>query len=521
MSEVITNMKVRFGADTKQFKKGMNDGRRATQQFKKDAGNAIESFANQFGLSLGPLGKLLTTTTAGTKGLSAAMKAGATSTNIFTVALKLFKTALISTGIGALIVGLGTLIAYFTQTQRGADAVKKVMAGFRAIIDVLIDRASAFGEGIFKIFTGKFREGWAALKQSAKGVGEEIKNEAAAAWELEKALQAVERKSVDFIRTKQRLRDEISELILKTRDENIAGNERLKYIVQAQKLQKELSATEISIAEERARILKEQQALGENMIEDDRQLAEAEANVNALRKEGNDKLRELVNRYTEMTNKINASTKAIIAQRQELTKGFKPIESKTTSFDLSLDTSGLETDKLLAGLKTNLGEAQKVVTDFGQSFTGTFNGLAVSFGESMGSLLAGTGGFEDFGKIILGSLGDLAIQIGKIAIGAGVAVLGIKEALLSLNPAVAIAGGIALVALGSAVKGSLSNAASGGGTFSNNSGVYDTRTNFGSTRTPIAQAQPITVHLTGEFRQRGSDMVATIDETNRQNGYRG
>jgi len=81
------------------------------------------------------------------------------------------------------------------------------------------------------------------------------------------------------------------------------------------------------------------------------------------------------------------------------------------------------------------------------------------------------------GKIVLTALGDLAIQVGKIAIGAGIAVLGIKEALLSLNPAIAIAAGIALVALGSAVKGALSSAAGGGGgTFSSNAGVYDTRT---------------------------------------------
>ena len=34
MSEVITNMKVRFGADTKQFNKGMDDGKKAVQTFK-------------------------------------------------------------------------------------------------------------------------------------------------------------------------------------------------------------------------------------------------------------------------------------------------------------------------------------------------------------------------------------------------------------------------------------------------------------------------------------------------------
>jgi hypothetical protein len=120
-------------------------------------------------------------------------------------------------------------------------------------------------------------------------------------------------------------------------------------------------------------------------------------------------------------------------------------------------------------------------------------------------------------------LGDLAIQLGKIAIQTGITMKSIK---LSFNsPATAIAAGVALVALGTLVKSSISSAMSGigggGGSISDNSGVYDTRTDFGSTRTPIAQAQPVAVHLTGEFTQRGADMVATINETNRQNGYRG
>ena len=57
----------------------------------------------------------------------------------------------------------------------------------------------------------------------------------------------------------------------------------------------------------------------------------------------------------------------------------------------------------------------------------------------------------------------MAITVGKIAIGAGIAVLGIKKAFPeSINPILPpIAAGIALVALGTAVKGALANAAKG------------------------------------------------------------
>lgn len=41
MADVITNMKVRFGADTKNFKKGLDEGKTSSKQFSKDAGSAF------------------------------------------------------------------------------------------------------------------------------------------------------------------------------------------------------------------------------------------------------------------------------------------------------------------------------------------------------------------------------------------------------------------------------------------------------------------------------------------------
>ena len=67
-------------------------------------------------------------------------------------AMKILKIAIASTGIGLLVIALGSLVAYFTKTQRGADILSKAMAGISATVDVLIDRASALGEKLFKAF---------------------------------------------------------------------------------------------------------------------------------------------------------------------------------------------------------------------------------------------------------------------------------------------------------------------------------------------------------------------------------
>lgn len=110
-------------------------------------------------------------------------------------------------------------------------------------------------------------------------------------------------------------------------------------------------------------------------------------------------------------------------------------------------------------------ELQGNVAEFAESASAAIKGFVsdsiAGFGEFLGKALTTGASFKDFGKVLLGSLGDLAIQVGKMAIATGIAVSGIKKALMSLNPYVAIAAGVALVALGTAVKGALSNAGSG------------------------------------------------------------
>lgn len=70
---------------------------------------------------------------------------------------------------------------------------------------------------------------------------------------------------------------------------------------------------------------------------------------------------------------------------------------------------------------------------------------------------------EDFEKMVLTTLADLAITVGKIAVTTGITVGAIVESLESLNPVVAVLAGASLIALGTWAKSSLAKAASGGG----------------------------------------------------------
>ena len=96
--------------------------------------------------------------------------------------------------------------------------------------------------------------------------------------------------------------------------------------------------------------------------------------------------------------------------------------------------------------------------------TGGLNNLAVGIGQSLGKALANGGNLaQSLSKVVLGTIGSMASQLGKLAIGIGIGVKGIVASLKSLNPAVAIAGGIALVALGAFASAQAGKIGSGGG----------------------------------------------------------
>ena len=71
---------------------------------------------------------------AATQGLAAANANATKSIGMTTAATKAFRAALISTGIGAIVVAIGSLAAAFFSTQRGADALNKVLKPLQSVL---------------------------------------------------------------------------------------------------------------------------------------------------------------------------------------------------------------------------------------------------------------------------------------------------------------------------------------------------------------------------------------------------
>jgi hypothetical protein len=67
-------------------------------------------------------------------------------------AMKSLRGAIIATGLGALVVVIGSLVAYFTETERGAQKLRVIMAGLGAVMGAIKDIAIALGEAIVEAF---------------------------------------------------------------------------------------------------------------------------------------------------------------------------------------------------------------------------------------------------------------------------------------------------------------------------------------------------------------------------------
>ena len=66
--------------------------------------------------------------------------------------MKTLRGAVISTGIGALVVVVISLISYFTKTKRGAEALQVATAALGVVMDLLTDQMSGLGEVMVKAF---------------------------------------------------------------------------------------------------------------------------------------------------------------------------------------------------------------------------------------------------------------------------------------------------------------------------------------------------------------------------------
>jgi predicted nuclease with RNAse H fold len=276
-----------------------------------------------------------------TKGGVSAMKSLYKGAQTAIASMTTLKGAIISTGIGALVVVVASLAAYFTQTERGGDKLNVIMGAMGAVIGKLTDVIIHLGEKIISVFEnpkkaledfgkllkenltnrvqglleyfpalgkaiglvlkGQFKEaGKVAVDAVAKvGLGVENitdkigaagealvkfgKDAAAAAAEgarISNILNDVEDAERELIVQRARANKQIIEARFIADDLTKSTEERIAAVQRASKLEEQVATKELKYARQKAQALKEQAAIAE--VTEDQLVAIAEAQARVL-----------------------------------------------------------------------------------------------------------------------------------------------------------------------------------------------------------------------------------------------
>jgi chromosome segregation ATPase len=157
------------------------------------------------------------------------------------VALKTLKGALLATGLGALVVVVGSLVAYFTETERGAQKLRIAMAAVGAAVGVVKDTKAAIA--------------------------------------LERAMNQVKVQERELAVERAKTLQVIAEARLAAEDETKSAEERIAKLKEAAALEADLTSKELANEEEKLRIMQEQAALNESDEATLQAIADQEAKV--------------------------------------------------------------------------------------------------------------------------------------------------------------------------------------------------------------------------------------------------
>ena len=303
--------------------------------------------------------------------------------------------AFISTGIGALLVGFGTLLTFFTKTQEGADKLKQAFAGVQAAVNAIVDRISGLGEAITKVFSGDFRGAFDSAKDAFKGLGDEIQREVNIAIELEKVFQRIRDREIELIVSSSQLRKEIELDKLVAEDRNKTFEDRIAALDRVLENENKLLEAEKAIAIEKRDALEAELDLSKSTAEEREAVAQAQARVNDLEAQSATRQKEAFTRRQALLQEAQtAEDNAIKEQfrlRNEFNKAVELVDDNAigkfqakVQLETTLYKGGLsEQLKAYQDFKSREVKTEKITTQQKlQLVSQTFGAIAGILGEN-------------------------------------------------------------------------------------------------------------------------------------------
>ena len=304
-------------AQSKKLRDEIKGADEATGRFQGNVGNykgAIMDAFRQMGINVGGLTTAIGTASTGMKGLSAA-------TGGSTKAMKIFRLALISTGIGAIVVAFGALVAAVLSTQAGMDKLNKILIPIGNVLQRIFGLVQDLGSGLLAIISGDVTGGLDKLKESVTGIGDKLKDAWTEGERLAQIVIDIDNARIKLAQNEGRITREMAEQRLILEDVNKSDIERKAAGDKFLKLQDELLTYKKNIAN----LELEQAEIKAKQNDTDRQaqleLAELSEKKNLLEAEALNKSKEVKNKINSIDKKANDERIKEIEFRAELEQG--------------------------------------------------------------------------------------------------------------------------------------------------------------------------------------------------------
>lgn len=237
-----------------------------TDKTSKSMGQGFTAGANAAALIPGPIGQAATAV-GGLKTAFDAVRASLVGVRI----------ALVATGIGAFVVIVGTLVAYFSNTEKGAQSLRVAMAGLGAIVSNLVDAWLGLAKATYAFWTFDFKGAAKNLTQALDSATIGLVNNTAAAVKNSKALNDVKVAEDDLAIARAKANMKITEARLIADDLTKSTEERIEAVKRAAVIEREVAAEELRIAKIKALALREGVQNKVDASEEERDIADAAA----------------------------------------------------------------------------------------------------------------------------------------------------------------------------------------------------------------------------------------------------
>ena len=277
---------------------------------------------------------------------------------------KLLRTAIVATGLGALVIAITSVATAFTNSESGQNKFRKLMTQIGVVVGNVTDILGDLGNVIINVFTGNFKEAGKALGDVTDGIknfGEETRKEIEIAGELADRRAEADLLERKLITERAEATRKFNELREKAADkENVSIADRIAALKEAGRIEEEITLKEIEAARIRFETKKAENELSESSKADKDEQARLEARLIDLESSRLKKQKTLTAEITTNLREAEAERKRIAdeAIADKNAKDDKAAKDKKDKEDKEIADA-----KALAELKKQIRDAEAVSED--------------------------------------------------------------------------------------------------------------------------------------------------------------